>query len=197
MNTVVTQELLRFNNLASCIRKSLREVQMAIKGLIVMSLELEKLYNTMYFGRLPDMWANVSYPSLKPLSSYYTDLLKRLTFFNTWLKEKPPPTYWISGFFFTQAFLTGTLQNFARKYTVPIDKVIFEFQIMPRDNYMNRPKDGVYVHGLFLEGARWDKQKEVLAEMKPKEDDGTETKNVYSCPVYKTSERRGMLSTTG
>ncbi|GFH32148.1 dynein heavy chain 2, partial [Haematococcus lacustris] len=79
---------------------------------------------------VPEMWAGKAYPSLKPLSSWVTDLLERCRFVSDWIEHGCPAAYWISGFFFPQAFLTGTLQNYARKNTLPIDTVSFSFQIM-------------------------------------------------------------------
>ena len=49
-----------------------------LQGLVVMSAELEAAYRSISLGRVPDLWAKVSYPSLKPLASYLEDLYKRL-----------------------------------------------------------------------------------------------------------------------
>ncbi len=65
------------------------------------------------------------------------------------------------------------------------------------------PREGAYVHGLFMEGARWDLQTGMIAEARLKElappmpvifikaipVDRMDGRNIYECPVYKTKMR--------
>uniref|UniRef100_A0A673Y2U6 Dynein axonemal heavy chain 3 n=1 Tax=Salmo trutta TaxID=8032 RepID=A0A673Y2U6_SALTR len=202
MNTVLRQELIRFNRLTQVVRISLINIGKALKGQVVMSSELENVFNSMVVGKVPTMWSAKSYPEdpelLNPNNIHSND----------WINNGPPPVFWLSGFYFTQSFLTGVSQNFARKYTIPIDFIGFEFEVR---EYNNKPDDGAYVKGFFLEGARWDREKMVIGESLPKilfdplpiiwlrpgEMSKFLHENIYVCPVYKTSARRGTLSTTG
>ncbi|KAJ3343280.1 Dynein heavy chain 7, axonemal [Gonapodya sp. JEL0774] len=240
-NESMNTEMIRFNRLLQVILGSLANVQKALKGLVVMSAELDGVAQAMLVGRVPAMWTAKSFASLKPLGSYVTDLIARLKFFQAWYDkggilfpkneskiiftndvfrlEGAPTVQWMSGFFFTQSFITATLQNYARRHSIPIDELSIDFQVMS-DMSVEHPPDkppesGVYVSGLFLEGARWRREDGLMGESLPKvlydsmpvmwfkpirnsDLEARESiKADYVCPIYKTSARRGILSTTG
>jgi len=214
MNTVLTQELLRFNKLILKVRSTLADVGKAVKGLVVMSQELEEVANGILLNTTPGVWKSCSYPSLKPMLSYVADLCARMKFLQEWIDKGVPLDFWISGFYFTQSFLTGQLQNYARKFKLPIDMLMWNFAVLDKSHQTTaKPEVGCIVYGLFLDGARWDTEEGVIAESLPKvlvseiphihlipcevSKDTTDKKSVYPSPIYKTSERKGVLSTTG
>eukprot|EP01107_Rhizomastix_libera_P011726 TRINITY_DN2935_c0_g1_i3.p1 TRINITY_DN2935_c0_g1~~TRINITY_DN2935_c0_g1_i3.p1 ORF type:complete len:3350 (-),score=861.62 TRINITY_DN2935_c0_g1_i3:62-10111(-) len=210
--TVLAQEIIRFNKLLKVIDSTLHELLNAIKGLVVMSKSLEQMSNSIYDNQVPALWAEKAYPSMMPLSSWVVDLEKRLDFLKKWIKNGIPNVFWISGFFFPQAFLTGTLQNYARKHTVSIDTLSFSFEVIKKpEEELKRPEEGCYVTGLFLEGARFNRETGFMDEsfpkklydafpvlwLKPQQNRVKPTTGVYNCPVYKILSRHGVLSTTG
>ena len=119
MNQVVNQEVVRYNRLLREIRSSLHELQRAIDGVVVMTRELDDVFKSFVVGAVPAAWLAKSYPSLKPLGSYFDLLLMRIHEFQRWIDTHPPAIYWLSGFFFTHSFLTAIRRAALRWPGVP------------------------------------------------------------------------------
>lgn len=146
MNTVLRQEIVRFNRLLAFIKASLNDTRRAILGQIAMIPEIEKVHKAMALGKLPAVWDKKSYPSLKPLGSYINDFLARLAFLQRWIDDGEPTVYWLSGFYFTQSFLTGVLQNHSRKNQQQIDHLHMKFDVTGFEmEAQERPEMGVYI----------------------------------------------------
>lgn len=128
LTTFLLQEVTKFNNLLNVMKNSLVQLEMAIKGLVVMSQELDEMYTSFLNNTVPNLWKKVAYSSLKPLSSWIKDLKERVLFISDWFLKQLPNGYWMSGFFFPQGFLTGVLQTHARKYKIPIDTLAFKYR---------------------------------------------------------------------
>ena len=125
--------MVKFNILIRRMNSTLKELKNAIQGIAVMSQELDEMYLAFQNNMLPGIWKKVSYGSLKPLSSWFKDMLARVNFIRDWLENKAPLSYWMSGFYFPQGFLTGVLQTHARQYKIPIDTLNFKFKVLAID----------------------------------------------------------------
>ncbi|KAJ3206517.1 Dynein heavy chain 2, axonemal [Entophlyctis luteolus] len=207
LNVVLLQEIKRYNFLLQNIRKSLSDLQNAIKGIIVMTSDLEETFNAMSDGRVPPVWAK-AYFNLKPLASWTRDLVLRIEHFSEWSKGNEPKIFWLGAFTFPTGFLTAILQKTARKNNTPIDILSWEFNVLQLEDdtqIPSAPKEGAYVKNLFLEGAGWDKKGNCLKDSKPMElitplppvhfkpveSKKKSSKGLYSCPLYYYPVRTG------
>uniref|UniRef100_A0A1Y1MBZ3 Dynein heavy chain C-terminal domain-containing protein n=2 Tax=Photinus pyralis TaxID=7054 RepID=A0A1Y1MBZ3_PHOPY len=208
LDVVLLQEIQRYNALLIGIRVSLNDLQKGIKGLVVMSSELEDIFVCIDEGRVPSPWLK-TYPSLKLLGSWTRDLVLRVDHFSQWAETiKPPMFFWLSAYTFPTGFLTACLQAAARTMEVPIDMLGWEFTVQTVEEYaiVEKPSSGVYIKGLYLEGGGWDKKTSTLIEpqpmqlvcamplihFKPTEQLKKRTRGLYQCPAYYYPIRTGM-----
>ena len=205
LKTVLLQEIDRYNVILATVEKSLRDLQDGIRGLIVISEDLEVVFDCLLKNKVPPTWRK-GYYSLKPLSSWITDLQRRILQLSTWV-AKAPKVFWLSGFTFPNGFLTALLQTSARQNGVPIDSLGWEFLVQKEDEkqIQGPAREGAYIKGFFLEGAQWDMENWHLAEplpmqlyselpiinFKPVDSKKVRNKGMYACPVYRYPIRTG------
>lgn len=206
LHVVLFQEIERYNVLLVTVRKSCAELLNGIKGLVVMSADLDMIFDALYNARVPAAWLK-AYPSLKALGPWTRDLLVRIEQLALWVEDGYPKVYWLSGFTYPTGFLTAVLQTTARRNSIPIDTLSFEFQVVNLDEkeIMQAPKEGVYIKGMYLEGAGWDSDLGCLCEpqpmelyvpmpivlFRPVENKKKSPKGIYSCPLYMYPIRTG------
>ncbi|MGH0152203.1 UNVERIFIED_CONTAM: hypothetical protein FKN15_022155 [Acipenser sinensis] len=203
---VCFQECERMNTLTNEIRRSLKELDLGLKGELAISSEMEQLQTALFFDNVPDTWTKLAYPSMYSLAQWYNDLLLRCRELDTWTQDLSlPSVVWISGLFNPQSFLTAVMQSLARKNEWPLDKMHLTVDVTKKfKEEFNQPaREGAYVYGLYMEGARWDTHGGNIAEARLKDltpmmpvifvraipNDRQETRNIYECPVYKTKLR--------
>ncbi|XP_043921477.1 dynein axonemal heavy chain 11 [Protopterus annectens] len=203
---VCFQECERMNILIHEIRRSLKELDLGLKGDLTISSDMEILQSALYYNTVPESWTKLAYPSTFGLAQWINHLLLQCRELDTWTQDLVlPAAVWLSGFFNPQSFLTAIMQCTARKNEWPLDKMCLTVDVTKKtkDDLGHPPREGAYIHGLFMEGARWDLQAGVIAEARLKDLtpsmpvifvkaiplDRQEAKNMYECPLYKTKTR--------
>ena len=115
MNSVLIQELAKFNKLINLLKSVFEQIIKAVEGTILMTNSIEETIIAIYDNKLPNVIRNVSYDSVKPLGSWMADFSERITFMRNWVGDGCPKEMWLSGLYYPHSFLTGILQNFSRK----------------------------------------------------------------------------------
>ncbi|GBF97683.1 flagellar outer dynein arm heavy chain beta [Raphidocelis subcapitata] len=203
---VAIQECERMNALLREMRRSLAELDLGLRGDLTMSEPMVRLLRSLAADAVPASWRNLAYPSLRPLGSWLSNLLARAAQLTEWTADLGVPrVVWLSGLFNPQSFLTAVMQTTARRNDWPLDKTVLVTEVTKKTpETVDAPsRDGAFVHGLTLEGARWDDKAGALEESRPKElfcpmpvllvravtADKAETRDAYMCPVYTTEAR--------
>ena len=208
LKTVLFQELDRYNRLLGSIRNGLNTIIKITKGTASITAELEEVMLALTQLKVPKTWGS-TYPSQKPLGSWMPDLIVRIDFFSEWVEDSLPKCWWLPAMTYPTGFLTAILQVSARMNGVSIDSLSYETPVSTTGDAASvttYPKDGVMVHGLYIEGATWafdggfveeSRPMELISPMpiihfKPTEGKRkADRKGYYTCPLYMYPVRSG------
>uniref|UniRef100_A0A7S2NI24 Dynein heavy chain n=1 Tax=Haptolina brevifila TaxID=156173 RepID=A0A7S2NI24_9EUKA len=204
---VFLQECERMNALLFEMRRSLIELDMGLKGDLSITEPMEKLMDALGSIKTPMSWEKLAWASRDSLSGWLTNLLLRQNQLSNWTGDLvQPKVTWVSGLFNAQAFVNAVKQVTSRKNDWALNKLVTTVDVtkkMTPEEVEGTARDGAYVNGLFIEGARWDMQAGVLEDSFMKElypkmpviqmrailAEKEDLRGVYVCPVYKQTER--------
>lgn len=113
------------NFLISCIVSSLKDIELAFKGELTMTENMEVLMNSIFYNQIPATWAKYAFPSARGLGSWLDNLKHRLDQLNLW-KENPqniPGVTFINRLFNPQSFLTATKQVYSKEKQAELNKL--------------------------------------------------------------------------
>ncbi|ELK00339.1 Dynein heavy chain 8, axonemal [Pteropus alecto] len=212
MNIFLRQEIDRMQKVISILRSSLSDLKLAIEGTIIMSENLRDALDNMYDARIPQIWKRVSWDS-STLGFWFTELLERNAQFSTWIFEGRPNVFWMTGFFNPQGFLTAMRQEVTRAHKGwALDSVTIHNEVLrqTKEEITSPPTEGVYIYGLYMDGAAWDRRNGKLTESTPKvlfmqlpvlhifaiNSTAPKDPKLYVCPVYKKPRRTDLTFIT-
>ncbi|CAF96734.1 unnamed protein product, partial [Tetraodon nigroviridis] len=179
---VLLQELERFNKLVVRMRRSLAELQKALAGEVGMSSELDEVARALFNGQIPAIWKKLAPDTLKSLGNWMSHFKRRYEQYSDWVDKGEPKVMWLSGLHIPESYLTALVQASCRKNGWPLDLSTLYTKVTQyhtENEVTDRPGEGCFVTGLYLEGADWDMDNRCL--------------NTLRTPVYTTSLRRNAM----
>lgn len=166
MNIFLRQEIDRIQRILLLVRQTLDDLLLAIDGVIIMNEQLRDALDNIYDARVPTVWKRGSWASAS-LGFWFTELIERNAQLHSWCFRRRPVMFWMTGFFNPQGFLTAMRQEVARAHKGwALDMITLHNDVtqMVAEDCKVAPVEGVYIYGLYLDGAGWDKRKVRLQE---------------------------------
>ncbi|XP_052240013.1 dynein axonemal heavy chain 8-like isoform X2 [Dreissena polymorpha] len=212
LNIFLKQEIDRMQRVITIVRVTLSDLKLAIEGTIIMSEDLRDALDNMFDAKVPSLWRKVSWQS-STLGFWYTELLERNEQFSRWVFEGRPFVFWMTGLFNPQGFLTAMRQEVTRAHKGwALDSVTLHNDVLKhsKEDIMGAPSEGVFIYGLYLDGASWDRRNCRLTESNPKvlftllpvvhmyavNSTAPKDPRLYLCPVYKKPHRTDLTYIT-
>nr|XP_042907190.1 dynein axonemal heavy chain 2 isoform X1 [Parasteatoda tepidariorum]XP_042907240.1 dynein axonemal heavy chain 2 isoform X1 [Parasteatoda tepidariorum] len=200
---VLIQEVRQYNSLLKVVSESLQNLKDVIIGKQMMTEAFYAQVLSIQRMEVPSEWMKI-YPSLKPLESWIADLRERIKFFANWISAKNLPVkVWLPAFTNPVSFLNAALLTAAKNSDMMIKDLMWEHQVSTLDEkyIFEAPQEGIYIRGLYLEGAGWDRTNSLLTDPEPlklitslpvvhfKPVIESSIRGIYNCPCYYTSKR--------
>ncbi|XP_075882096.1 dynein axonemal heavy chain 10-like isoform X2 [Nelusetta ayraudi] len=209
-SVVLLQELERFNKLVVRMQRSLAELQRALAGEVGMSNELDEVARAIFNGQIPAIWKMLAPDTLQSLGNWMCHYQRRFEQYSQWVEDGEPKVMWLSGLHIPESYLTALVQAACRKNGWPLDLSTLYTQVTQfhsDEEITDKPDQGCFVSGLYLEGGDWDIEEGCLVRSKPKvlvaelpilrvipiETRNLALKNTLRTPVYTTSLRRNAM----
>jgi len=186
LTNFLRQEIEQLQHVLAIVRKTMNDMVEAINGTIIMTADLVNAINMVYDLRVPTKWqfqsgAEISW--LTPsLGGWIKGLIDRHYQLDNWLqKGQRPISFWLTGFYNPQGFLTAAMQEVTRQHAdqkwsldavepkTEVQKEIIGDESGRIEKTFTVPTEGVCVHGLYLEGAAWSRNEKKLEDQVSKD----------------------------
>ncbi|CAG08487.1 unnamed protein product, partial [Tetraodon nigroviridis] len=168
---VLLQELERFNKLVVRMQRSLAGLRRALAGEVGMSSELDEVSRSLLNGQIPAIWKKLAPDTLKSLGNWMSHFKRRHQQYSDWVDDGEPKVMWLAGLHIPESYLTALVQAACRKNGWPLDLSTLYTQVTQfsrEDEVSDRPGNGCFISGLYLEGAEWDTEEGCLVRSRPK-----------------------------
>jgi dynein heavy chain len=213
------QETTRMNGLLVFCQRSLEELNLGLDGALNMSPAMEMVQTGIFKNGVPPSWmAQMSnrVQEVYTLAKWFQDVKNRGEQLVEWTGgkvEEMPKSIWLPGLFNAKAWITAVQQVYARANKLPLDVMKFVTEVTKVtavDQITEVLTSGAFLHGVTMEGARWNSKTGLVNESLPKElrclmpimkvvplhsdNYPAASKGHYLCPVYANMQRANVYS---